>query len=508
MEGKQAQIVQNFFTKCVQIIADARLNTDEHSNKPPIPKFGGTDSDDSGNSTEGANRGETPINRWFNLELREIEGLNQQLDSWKHIKPGDSVPPLVVECFLDPSQLRPGQTVALHNQRCTSTQEIVLERFVVECQPLSDAALRSVADEPTHAIYKQAVISMRALYTTLRLLPCYSLYQRLQRQKLISVPLKLGIRVQNGANPISSKGRIGLSKSVASGGAPPQLHQFGFQPVLTKLGALVCGVTYRQEVGFTVEDIEKLMALKFMELDTNDLGSSVGGASLGGAGSASLGGSSLGGMSFTQSSIGPKPILNFTRPFKSNVSGSAAGSANSNNIVIPTASSVSSSSSKFSSSFAPKPSSMRSLSHGSHGQLYPQSYGQTSTHSHGTTLGQIHGQSSGQSYAQSHGHSYGQSYGQSFNSLAQSPGSEIAEVNDFLKFVDDTRKANGFEHSTQSTTDVDAQLEKFQSMRQQNTQLSDSILETVKKNRRTSSSSRSRLYEDDDEMLFALGDVH
>lgn len=480
--SKQSQIVQNFFSKTTQIIAEARLSPDDLR------------ADEFSSSS---------VNKWFNLELKELAFLRDNLRPWRHISLDDPPPPLAVECFLNSSKLLPGQTVVLGDSRCSTNQDIVLERWIIEFKPVnhlvSGASDEDSGVEDLPAVYKRAIVSIRSLYTAVRLLPSWQLHQKLCRQKLISVPLKLGIRVQDASLPINSRGRIGLSKTIAD--KRSTLQQFRIQPISMPVGSLHCSATYRTDVRFGVEDIEKVMAQKFIELDaptTNPTTSSEGGTS---------NPSSLGLQLGSQLSLGPRPMLNFTRPFKSPESGNAApssipNSVNSQGVVAPqsisgSASSVVSANSRFSSSFAFQRAQAlpnRSVSHESHLRAsVTNSTGSDETSHVGSEL---------------------------------DPGSGLymaqSDVGDFVKFVDETRK-RGPGRVRQQSTDAESALARYQTMRSSFVQLSDSIMqgsthqETLRPDRRRSSGPRSRLgfyseQDDDDDgdsdLLFTLSDMH
>lgn len=487
--SKQSQIVQSFFSKTAQVIAEARLSPDDLR------------ADELSSS-------QTSINKWFNLELKELAFLHENLRPWRHISLDDPPPPLVIECYLNPSKLLPGQTVVLGDSRCSTNQEIVLERWIIEFKPTSSSTSRASHEElmaeDLPAVYKRAIVSIRSLYTAARLLPSWQLHQKLCRQKLISVPLKLGIRVQDGSLPINSRGRIGLSKTIAD--KRSTLQQFRIQSITMPVGTLHCSVTYRTDVRFGVEDIEKVMAQKFMELDAPGAANASNSSEAGTSNPSSFG-LHLG----SQLALGPRPMLNFTRPFKSPESGNAGprsipSSVNSQGAVMPqsvagSASSVVSTNSRFSSSFASQRAQAlpnRSVSHESH----PRASVANSLGSHETNQSGSH------------------------NSSDLDPGSGLymaqSDVGDFVKFVDETRK-RGSGRIRQQSADTDSTLARYQTLRSSFVQLSDSIMqssthqETLKPDRRRGSGPRSRLgfytEEDDDDdgdsdLLFTLSDMH
>lgn len=199
---------------------------------------------------------------------------------WKLADPQvDSIPPLVVETYLDLRDLGPQHSLILTDStgktwevtKGTKRNEVVLERWIVEFIPaLGDSKDldwddSSKESQPT-AIYKQAVILMRSLYSYSRILPAWNLRRKLSRSKLTVSPLKVGCRILNGAHRIPSKGRVGLTKQIKELGES-ELEAFSFTDVKTALGNLRISVSYRYECNFSVGDMESVLSNHFYDLD-------------------------------------------------------------------------------------------------------------------------------------------------------------------------------------------------------------------------------------------------
>lgn len=377
------------------------------------------------------------------------------------------MPPLVVEVYLDVSELKPKQSLVFTDAQGSTwpgeRKEIVLERWIVELRP-------DQKGPPTEVpiLYKRFITAIRALYTLSRLLPSWTLNQRLARQKLAASPLRIGCRAFDGSHPISSKGRVGLSGRIgnssstppspqsARGPAAPHLSSYSFAPLQTPAGTLYTTISYRNEVNFGVDDADTVFAQQFLELDRPTE------------------------LSIPRSRT--RPVVSFTQPFRTpdasvpNTSrtrtpstgsiaraGSVgAGFAGGNSVVsspvpVPRAgtsgtaagsfnSSTSSSIHRFMSSFA------RQSNPGRVGSL-------ESRHS-------VEYRSNPVSTAST--------------PSSLEPGSGIfvpnSGVSDFMRFVNDTQKRAGSFKGQASASSVDNSLSRYQNMRQPFTELTESLM--------------------------------
>lgn len=251
--AKLTQVVQNFFTKAVQIILSGRSETI-----------------DSGHSSD-------KVNKWFNLLMpTHATGTcnKEDLKLWKSCGDLSSIPPMIIETAVDLRQVSPSNTVVLKDENDNpwtvvkgggKKHEVVIERWLIEFD--SNEVSGSLMDE-LPLIYKQAIILFRSLYGYLRLLPAYGLRKTLKKDS--SSQLSMSNRILDGKQPISSKGRIGLSKSII----PHQmlttdshLIQRNFNPIQTTLGTLKVSVVYRRHSDFCVHESEEVLSKHFIKMD-------------------------------------------------------------------------------------------------------------------------------------------------------------------------------------------------------------------------------------------------
>ncbi|RLV90937.1 Autophagy-related protein 13 [Spathaspora sp. JA1] len=256
--AKLAQVVQNFFTKSAQIILQSRSYPETNSLYFP----------QEDTSTQ-------KLNKWFNIySYAAPDFLREELRLWTGDLSFQSVlPPMIIETYLDLRQLPSNQIVVVldeNNNPWTvgksggKKHEIVLERWLIEFDQKTNPG--SIIDE-LPLIYKQAIILFRSIYGFARLMPGYKLKKKLQSS---GSKLVLGNRILDGNQPISSKGRIGLSKSII----PQQMltteshmTQKMFQPIHTSLGSLKISIAYRNHYEFCLHENEEVLSTHFISID-------------------------------------------------------------------------------------------------------------------------------------------------------------------------------------------------------------------------------------------------
>ncbi|EGV65253.1 autophagy protein 13 [Yamadazyma tenuis] len=253
--SKLTQVVQNFFTKAVQIILGARSEDEDELSH------------------------DQKINKWFNLLMASSNAVNKdELKLWKSCGDLSIIPPMIIETSLDLRSLSHENALVLKDDTGnvwevvkgvnSKKQEVVVERWLIEFDPNDVSG--SIMDE-LPLIYKQAIILFRSLYGFLRLMPVYKLRQRLAKNP--NGRLKVVNKVLDGKQPISSKGRIGLSKSIIPQqmlSTESHLVQRNFHPIHTTLGTLKVSTIYRRHADFVVHDNEEVLSSHFIHMDDKD----------------------------------------------------------------------------------------------------------------------------------------------------------------------------------------------------------------------------------------------
>lgn len=244
--AKLIQVVQNFFIKAVQIILDARSEELDYDNS------------------------DQRTNKWFNLLMPSLN--KDELKTWK----STSFPPMIIETSISLHNLSEKHTLVSKDGDGNSwavvkgggkKQEVVIERWLIEFD--STDVSGSIIDE-LPLIYKQAIILFRSLFGILRLLPAYKLKQKLKKMQ----NLVLCNKILDGKQPISSKGRIGLSKPIIptqSLRSESHLVQKNFNPIQTTLGTLKVSGVYRRHFDFVIHDSEEALSDHFMKMDSGSI---------------------------------------------------------------------------------------------------------------------------------------------------------------------------------------------------------------------------------------------
>lgn len=214
--AKMEQIVTEFFTKTLQIIAESRSACVSSRNFS-----GGLSSPSSTSSSSSSSV--RPRDKWFNLALRECPAA---LESSDLLCRGNHEP-----MFVD---------VVLVQSLPEAKSERVLERWVVhhetgtrkrDCSsttiPTNSNRIRSSSNSN---LYKKTILLLRSLYVTVRLLPAYKIYHGLNLSSRIS-SFAIAHRVSSFAEPFSHREEA-------------EMERFAFTPVDTPAGRLCLSVSY------------------------------------------------------------------------------------------------------------------------------------------------------------------------------------------------------------------------------------------------------------------------
>lgn len=254
------ELIENFFLKATLLICHSKSQSDSISSDS-LPK-----------------------NRWFNINTLQDPVLEAEIKEWTMYDGKKTLPPLVIETYLDLRKLTSTQSITLKDQEgnpwnvCKGTRksEIVLERWLVE---LDKPLIQSNFDEDVSDIYKQLILLFRYLYTLIQLLPASDLQMRLSKTKgpqdSSPLPIKINTRILDGSKAILSKGRVGLSKNIIATysniinetNIASHLEQRKITPIHTKFGSLRISVSYRRDCDFHVNDNEEYYANQFVGPD-------------------------------------------------------------------------------------------------------------------------------------------------------------------------------------------------------------------------------------------------
>ncbi|KAI0219410.1 autophagy protein 13, partial [Massospora cicadina] len=196
------------------------------------------------------------VSNQFNLETDEVEAFKSAAKYWRNAcVTEDPAPPLIIEIFLDASELVATQSVILVDERrlkhklelnkvgrfyqldktvAAPKKTLLLESWCLLLSGPQGCQL----ELPT--IYKLGISYFRSLQSFLKILPAASLHQRLKKSKRYG--LKIGYRLSTTVSSIDSE--IGFAS-------------------LNSVRKLRFAVTFRRLCDFHVEDSEMLLSARF-----------------------------------------------------------------------------------------------------------------------------------------------------------------------------------------------------------------------------------------------------
>ncbi|PRW58175.1 autophagy-related 13 [Chlorella sorokiniana] len=211
------RVIAEAYVKAAEVVLDARI-VGSGRRAPPQPQK----------------------RAWFNLEVPEVEpAATTALERWRR----EAGLPLVLEIFLQPWGAQAAASAGGEQDRV----ETLLERWVVHYYPqlpegaggaphLSRSQLARLSPS---TVYKRLVITLRSLFTYLRVLPAYRMYRACKRQR--GANFTLGYRLHS-----TLPGRAG------SAGGSRRLQSFRFGGVDTPYGQFRISVDYQPASTVTI----------------------------------------------------------------------------------------------------------------------------------------------------------------------------------------------------------------------------------------------------------------
>ncbi|KAI5814527.1 autophagy-related protein 13-domain-containing protein, partial [Pyronema omphalodes] len=258
------QIVQAFFWKAAMIIIERRIPTTLYTS---------------------SRTGEKMVNRWFNIELDEIDTLKKDCEYWRHTDAYSHPKPMIVEVYLDTSELSATQALVILDSRGSRWNvnealesaasraglnmsykggPIVLERWKIALSPPHD--INPNMEAPS--VYKQAIILFRTLWSYINLMPVWKFKKKLAKTVLHSSILKLGIRIMDSDEHAEASRRWdGLRVPLFPGESNQVTEEHAFEKVESPAGNMNISVSFRRNCDFKVDESEALLSSQFINLD-------------------------------------------------------------------------------------------------------------------------------------------------------------------------------------------------------------------------------------------------
>ncbi|XXG95736.1 autophagy protein 13 [Hypoxylon texense] len=256
---KLDQIIQNVYSKAATVILQARMQV------TPI--------------LVGANQ-ERRISKWFQLDTDDIDDFREEFRIWKQCGGFENrPPPLVIETYLDASQLKRGQSLVIldengkrwdvvealnsSDQSSDSSSgrqgkpvtQVVLERWRVELKG-------APPDQPDNfglllpTVYKKAIVLMRSIYTTTGILPAWKL-ARNSKTKGIHPALVIRCRVSSRDSPAYGSDTL---RTPLFDGRGDVATDYMFGGLEVPVGRFYVSVSYRNNCNFQVVETESLLS--------------------------------------------------------------------------------------------------------------------------------------------------------------------------------------------------------------------------------------------------------
>lgn len=220
--AKMEQIITEFFAKCLHIILEVRT--------PYVASrdFNGGKSNSSSSSSS--------VDESFNLALKECPAAFENINLWCWRNPET----MVVDVTLVKTALESVCGKSDKPMEESERSEQIIERWVVKYEVRrtesegSYKGIKRSSKSILSSLYKKSILLLRSLYTTVRLLPAYKLFRRLNLSSGLCSCL-LAHRVCSYADPLDPKEEA-------------KMQLYGFAPLDTSNGKLQLSVLYQSRI--------------------------------------------------------------------------------------------------------------------------------------------------------------------------------------------------------------------------------------------------------------------
>ncbi|TPX34710.1 hypothetical protein SmJEL517_g02674 [Synchytrium microbalum] len=291
---KAEQLIQQFYSKTAQCIVQARwTHPPPHSQSTSRSRKSTRVGELSGSTTSIGPDSARKSNKWFNLEIDELDALRDELKYWRvnaipassslNVSSANSTavssPPLIIDLFLDLSNLGPAQAVTIRDEmsrrRRIPPEQLVsidsngrsVRKRTILLETWQLSLTGPVPSQPPElaTVYKKAVMYFRSLYSFIRLMPSYRLFRRLKR----STNGGLGIGYRLSSRRTMPEDEAGLDQLHSTSDMRMGIAEYSFGTVDTAFGVFSLHVMYRLECDFSADDSEALLSSRLGDFDEN-----------------------------------------------------------------------------------------------------------------------------------------------------------------------------------------------------------------------------------------------
>ncbi|KAL5033550.1 hypothetical protein BDV3_000522 [Batrachochytrium dendrobatidis] len=218
-------------------------------------------------------------NKWFNLEMDDVEPIREEMRFWKlHSTGGVQSHPLTIQIYLDIGDLPPSHNLLLKNKASqkrlrigkefltgtdTAGRTIRKTKIILESWQLSVSRNAPANPPDLPVVYKKSIVFFRSLYSMLRLMPAYNLCRKLRSIK--NTPFAIMYRISTTRTVFFDD--VGLDVLHVNNDMRKGLVEHTFSGIETPLGVISLHVTYRAECEFSLGNIEHILGDQYGDIE-------------------------------------------------------------------------------------------------------------------------------------------------------------------------------------------------------------------------------------------------
>ncbi|KAJ3217968.1 autophagy protein 13 [Dinochytrium kinnereticum] len=198
-------------------------------------------------------------NKWFNLDLPEVEPLKSEMKHWRVIAlPYFPPPPLIIDIFLDLSDMTPDSVLILKDE-ATMRRHRIQGGLIYGMN--NDRSFSSDGVRKKRILLETWQLSL----SFVRLLPSYRQFRRLRKAQ--NSPLKIGYRLSTARfMPLDE---AGLHQVHLNSDPRRCVSEFNFGALNMVNGTFNLHVSYRLQCEFTVDGPDMILNTHFADMDEN-----------------------------------------------------------------------------------------------------------------------------------------------------------------------------------------------------------------------------------------------
>ncbi|KAH7890632.1 autophagy-related protein 13-domain-containing protein [Phlebopus sp. FC_14] len=247
---KADQIAHRFYTKLCLVVGNARTTAEPRS--------------------------QTKVDKWFNLETPDSDMFKDHLRSYRAVSSSPTPPPFELQVLLSIPELTTNQVLVYLSPDSSrvridpTPQHILLENWLLNFTP--SFPYTRYDDQPgdvaPSTIYKHGIPLFRSLFSLLRILPSWKLFNKLRRRmrgpyRNGNMSIQLRIKgLDDGLTNI-----LGFDTPPAPNSPPLPFETHTFPAIPHPMGTLSLTAKYLTSPNFQLDELESLLSSRFLSLD-------------------------------------------------------------------------------------------------------------------------------------------------------------------------------------------------------------------------------------------------